>query len=151
MAFEYYLELDGIPGECEAKDYEKTWEVVDLTQGSYHGAGQGVGGYMPTTLTVLKDKGYGNIVKAAISGKHIASGKLTKVITDDKGGKQKSDTWKFTSIDVLSEHSTMRPVEAPGSKRTGESLTISFEANKVEYTGDGGFTFTWDKVKKSLA
>jgi type VI secretion system secreted protein Hcp len=159
-AFDYFLKIDGIPGEStDAKHKDEievlswSWGETQETASSPGGGGGAAGKVAMTDLHVSANisKASPQLLLACASGKHIKSA----VLAGRKGGKAQAEFLTFSLSDVLvSGYQTGgATAEAPL-----DSISLNFskiEVTYVQQTAKGGpgtpIRVGWDrKTNKSF-
>jgi type VI secretion system secreted protein Hcp len=158
-AFDYFLKIDGIPGESTDAKHKGEIEVLSWSWGETRetaaspGGGAGTGKVAMTDLHVSANlsKASPPLLLACASGKHIKSA----VLTGRKAGKGQAEFLTFSLTDVLvSGYQTgATTAEAPL-----DSISLNFSKIEVTYkeqtaTGSAGpaIRVGWDrKTNKSF-
>ena len=157
MAFEGYLKLDGIPGEC-TDDKHKDWiEVISYQMGlaqpsstSHSTAGGSAAGkvnFQDMTFTHLIDKASAKLFENCAKGTHITEGTLE--LCRAGGDKFKYLEIKLQNLLISSVSSSANP--SAGIEFPTETFAINFGKMKVTYfkqsdkgSGAGQVSFGWD-------
>jgi len=130
---DYYLKIDGIDGESDAKGVEKQIDVLSWSWSESNGAALSGGG-MGAGKVSLSDFSFGMKVNAATpklmlacaSGEHIKSA----VLTCRKAGKDQQDFLKITFSDlIISSYST----GGTGGSDAVPLDHVTFAFSKVEF------------------
>lgn len=159
MAVEIFLDIDGMPGEAQAKSFENKIEVFSFSFGASNpsgvatGTGSGAGKVDISSVSIQKqlDKASANLFLACCKGTHVAKGKMTvrEAAGDDPLAYFIVD---FTELFVDS----ISWGGAAGGGKPSESVSFSFKTIKMEYyqqdetgkgnkVGNGG----WDVQKNT--
>ncbi len=138
MAFDCFLKLEGIDGECTDEKHEKWIEVLSYSHGVSQPASGSIssGGSLSAErcdhqdFSVVKtlDKASPKLSLFCCNGKHIDT--VTIELCRAGGDKQKYMEYKMSGVIV----SSVRP---GGSSQGGESLPleeVSFNYGKIEWT-----------------
>jgi type VI secretion system secreted protein Hcp len=159
-AVDYFLKIDGIPGESvDAKHRGEievgawSWgETASVSTGPGGGGGAGRVAIQDLNFTSRVSKASPLLMLSCASGKHIKSA----VLTARRGGKAQTDFLTIKLRDVLlSSYQTA----AGGGDESGplDSVSLNFSQIEVEYREtkpDGSFgtpvKFGWD-IKKNVA
>jgi|SRR5690554_685101 len=156
---DFYIKIDGIPGESKDSNHEGQIDVlswgyaVSQSSSANVGGGGGVGKahFSELVFTHYVDKSTANLIKYCASGKHVPSVELSCC----KVGDGQQEYMKITLKDVLVTH--VRPMGATNSPRVLEEVGISYSEIKVEVkeqNKDGSMgatvTGTWN-VKQNKA
>jgi len=158
---DYFLRVDGVPGESTDAKHKGDIEVLSWSWGEVNeapprgpGGGLGAGKVDMSDLTVVASfsKASPQLLLACASGKHFKSA----VLTARKAGKAQADYLTFSLTDVL-----VSSYRVGGGAEDGvptDSVGLSFGKIQVEYKeqkADGSFGETvkagWDrKANKQL-
>ncbi|SRR5579883_6548 len=136
MAVEMFLDIDGVEGESQAKDFVNKMDIFNFSLGASNpssvgtGSGSGAGKVSISSISVQKlvDKATAKLFLACCQGKHFAKGKLT---VREAGGD--------TPVDYLVLDFTQLFVDsiswggASGGGKPSESLSFSFASIKFTY------------------
>ncbi len=134
MAIEYFLKLDGLPGESLSSKHPNEIELESWSWGASNpttvsGSGLSAGKVSMSDLSITKpvDKCSAKLLDMVCSGKHIASAILT--CSKSTGDKNPADyiTIKMEEVYI----SSMQSSGSRGSDIGYESLSLAFA--KVEY------------------
>jgi len=156
VAVDYFLKIDGIPGESQDAKHKGEIDVEAWSWGETASVPSGAGGgagkvdIQPLTLTAGLSKASPQLMLACASGKHIKSA----VLTGRRAGKGQAEFLTFVLEDLLvSSYQTAGG--AGGEIGPFDSLTLDFSSIRVEYREtkpDGSLgppvKFGWD-VKKN--
>ena len=156
MAVDYFLKIDGIPGESQDAKHKGEIDVAAWSWGETasvsSGAGSGAGkvDIQPLTLTAGLSKASPLLMLACSSGKHIKSA----VLTGRRAGKGQAEFLTFMLEDLLV--SSYQTAGGAGDESGPfDSLTLDFSSIRMEYREtkpDGSLgppvKFGWD-VKKN--
>ncbi len=158
MAFEYFLKIDGIPGESTDKKHAGEIAVESFSWGAAQtgtgspGGGGGAGKVQIQDLhvTARTSKAGPPLFLSVASGTHVKSAVLT---ARKAGSKQPGDFLTFSLSDVL-----VRAYQIAGSETEPprDSVSLTFGKIQIEYKeqkADGSFgdstTVGWDVTKNS--
>ena len=135
MASNYFLKIDGIPGESLDSKHKDEIEVLSWSWGESHqgavspGGGAGTGKVAMTDLqvTTLISRASPLLLLACASGKHVKSA----ILSGRKAGKGQLEYLTFSLSDVLvsSYQTGASEAEAPL-----DSISLSFSKIEVSYT-----------------
>jgi type VI secretion system secreted protein Hcp len=134
MASNYFLKIDGIPGESLDSKHKDEIEVLSWSWGETNdtpvnpGGGAGSGKVAMTDLQVstLLSRASPQLLLACASGKHIKSA----VLTGRKAGKGQQEYLSFSLSDVLvSGYQT----GASGDEVPVDSISLNFSRIEVSY------------------
>jgi type VI secretion system secreted protein Hcp len=157
MAVDYFLKIDGAPGEAAGKGHEKEIDVFSWSFGasqpaiSAHGGGGGAGKVNMHDITVTKkvDKASTTLFLNCCNGTHIKEA----TITSRKAGGDQQDFMKVKLNDILI--SSYNVGGSQGDDAPTESITLNFAKIQVTYspqkadgTLDSAVNSGWD-VKAS--
>jgi type VI secretion system secreted protein Hcp len=152
-AFDYFLRLDGIPGESVDAKHKDEIDVLSWSWGETHPTSPSAGGGGATGKVAMNDlhvsanlsKAGPQLLLACASGKHIKSA----VLTGRRGGKAQAEFLTFSLSDVLvsSYQTGGTTADAPL-----DSVSLSFTKIEVTYkeqSAKGGLGATtragWDR------
>jgi len=133
---DYFLRVDGIPGESNDAKHKGEIEVLSWSWGEVNeapprgpggGAGAGKVDMSDLTVTAQFSKASPQLLLACASGKHFK----TAVLTARKAGKAQADYLTFSLTDVL-----VSSYQVAGSADTNvptDSVGLSFGKIQVEY------------------
>lgn len=161
MAYDAFLELDGIKGESTRKGYETHMPIFSFSWGTSNPAtvgvigGQGGGKCSISDLNVMKkaDAASPLLFQACAQGTHIKKGKLTLL---KAGGQGASVDFVVYTLSDCYLSSVQYSGSEGGDDTPTESISISFA--KMEYTftpqkpdGSKGTPVvgSWDQTKVS--
>jgi type VI secretion system secreted protein Hcp len=148
---DYFLKIDGIPGESRDAKHKDEIELVSFGWGldAETGGGSGGGGgagrahFQPFHFTMLTNKASPQLFLATASGKHLKEATLSA----RRAGKQALEYLKikFTEVFVTSFH------EEAGPESPTELIAFDFGRIEIEYSTQRGGTERagWD-VKKNV-
>ena len=160
MAVDYFLKLDGIPGESTDHKHKDEIDVLSWSWGAsqagtmHTGGGGGAGKVnMQDFHFVMKvNKATPKLILSCASGEHIKKA----VLTCRKAGKEQQEFLKYTFSDVLvSSYQT-------GGSSSGDELPmeqvslnyakmeLEYKAQKLDGTLDGGIKSGWDLKANKL-
>jgi type VI secretion system secreted protein Hcp len=158
VAFEYFLKIDGIPGESTDKKHAGeiavesfSWGAVQTgTGGAGGGGGAGKVQIQDLHVTARTSKAGPSLFLTAASGTHVKSAVLS---ARKAGSKQPGDFLTFSLSDVL-----VRSYQIAGSETEPprDSVSLSFGRIEIEYKeqkADGSFGAStkagWDVTKNT--
>jgi type VI secretion system secreted protein Hcp len=160
MAVDYFLKLDGIPGEATGSGHEKEIDIYSWSFGATNaaqsaiGGGGGVGKVNMHDITVSKksDKSSTTLFLDCCNGTHIKEG----TITCRKAGGDQQDFMKVKLTDILI--SSYQAGGSQGDDTPTESVTLNFAKVQVTYspqkpdgTLDSALNSGWDvKASKKI-
>jgi type VI secretion system secreted protein Hcp len=136
MAIDYFLKIDGIPGESlDAKHKGEidvlswSWGETNPVQPGGPGSGSGAGKVQMQdfTFTAATSKASPSLMLAGASGKHLKSA----VLTARKAGKAQAEFLTFSLSDVLVSAYQVGGVE--GEVVPMDSVSLNFSKIQVEY------------------
>jgi type VI secretion system secreted protein Hcp len=137
MAIDYFLKIDGIPGESLDSKHKDEIDVQSWSWGEANPAppsapGGGVGGAGKVqmndfNITASTSKASPNLMLACASGKHFKSA----VLTARKAGKAQAEFLTFSLSDILV--SAYQIVGAEGEVVPMDSFSLNFSKIQVEY------------------
>jgi type VI secretion system secreted protein Hcp len=157
MAGDIFLDLEGVKGESEKKEFEKKIEVETVSWGGsnptsfVHGGGGGVGKVhlQDVHFTKTVDASSGTLYKFCCNGKHIPKAKFTF----RKAGEEARKYFELTLEDVMIASFSLQDHSGGGSL-AHESISLSYAKitgkyfpQKKDGTLDAEVPFGWD-VKK---
>ena len=145
MATDFFLKIDGIPGESTDKNHAGELEIQSWSWGATNQGSMGTGGgggsgkadFTDITITKFADKATPKLLKAVAEGQHIKSMLLT--CRKASGGGGQVEYLKVTLDDVMISgyHSN---AGGGGSPIPMESVSLNYAKIKYEYApqkGDG--------------
>ena len=133
---DYFLRVDGIPGESNDAKHKGEIEVLSWSWGEVNeapprgpggGAGAGKVDMSDLTVTAQFSKASPQLLLACASGKHFK----TAVLTARKAGKAQADYLTFSLSDVLV--SSYQVAGGPDANVPTDSVGLSFGKIQVEY------------------
>jgi type VI secretion system secreted protein Hcp len=135
MAIDYFLRIDGIPGESSDAKHKgeidvQAWswgEVNPAPGGSGGGGGAGKVQMQDFNFTTRVSKASPNLMLACASGKHFKSA----VLTARKSGKPQVEFLTFSLSDVLV--SSYQTGGAEGDVVPTDSVSLNFAKLQMEY------------------
>ena len=136
MAIDYFLRIDGVPGESVDAKHKGEIDVESWSWGEAHpvppgggGSGSGTGKVQVQdfNFTAKVSTASPNLMLACASGKHFKSA----VLTARKAGKSQQDFLTFSLSDVLV--SAYQTGGAEGEVVPGDSVSLNFAKIQVEY------------------
>jgi type VI secretion system secreted protein Hcp len=136
MAVEMFLDIDGVQGEAQAKDFTNKIDIFSFSWGAHNpssvatGTGSGAGKVSISSMTIQKvvDKASAKLFLACCQGKHYSKGKLT---VREAGGDNPVEylVYDFTQLFIDS----MSWGGASGGDKPSESISFSFASVKMTY------------------
>jgi type VI secretion system secreted protein Hcp len=137
MAIDYFLKIDGIPGESLDSKHKdeidvQTWSWGEANPAPPSGPGGGGAGAGKVQMhdfnfTANTSKASPNLMLACASGKHFKSA----VLTARKAGKAQAEFLTFSLSDILV--SAYQIVGAEGEVVPMDSFSLNFSKIQVEY------------------
>ena len=135
MAFDYFLRIDGIPGESADAKHKGEIEVQSWTWGESNpgapavGGGAGAGKVQMGDLSVIApfSKASPNLLLACAMGKHLKSA----VLSGRRAGGKQADFLTFSLADVLVSSYQTGAVET--DVPATDAVALSFSRIVVEY------------------
>jgi type VI secretion system secreted protein Hcp len=134
MAIDYFLRIDGVPGESLDAKHKGEIDVEAWSWGEAHpvppgggGAGSGKVQMQDFNFTAKFSKASPSLMLACASGKHFKSA----VLTARKAAKSQQDFLTFSLSDVLV--SAYQTGGAEGEVVPGDSVSLNFAKIQVEY------------------
>ena len=134
MAIDYFLRIDGVPGESLDSKHKGEIDVESWSWGEANPAPPGGGGggagkvqMQDFNFTARFSKASPNLMLACASGKHFKGA----VLTARKAGKGQQDFLTFSLSDVLV--SAYQTGGAEGEVVPGDSVSLNFAKIQVEY------------------
>jgi type VI secretion system secreted protein Hcp len=137
MAIDYFLRIDGIPGESLDDKHKDeidvqawSWGEANPAPPSAPGGGGGGAGKVQMhdfNFTARTSKASPNLLLACASGKHFKSA----VLTARKAGKQQAEFLTFSLSDILV--SAYQVAGAEGEVVPTDSFSLNFSKIQVEY------------------
>lgn len=133
MAVDYFLKIDGVPGESKDKTHKDTIDVLSWSWGESqsgsmaYGGGGGAGkvSMQDFHFTMRVNKATPHLIYNCASGKHIPKA----VLTCRKAGDKQQEYLKYTFSDLLiSSYQTGASGEEPI-----ESVAFNYSKVEVEY------------------
>jgi type VI secretion system secreted protein Hcp len=153
MAMDFFIKIDGIPGESRDSVHKEEIDVLAFSwglsnSGSAHvggGAGAGKANFQDLSFTHYIDKSSPVLMYHAASGKHIPSALLVA----RKAGEKPLEYLKIKLTDILV--TSISTGGSGGEDRLTENVSLNFAKVNVDYTeqtktGAAGKTipFGWD-------
>jgi len=161
MAVDYFLKIDGIPGESHDDKHKDSIDLISWSWGQSqtgtHASGGGGGAgkvSMQDFHFVMKvNKATPKLILACASGDHIKKA----VLTCRKAGKDQQEYLKYTFSDVLIS-SYQTGGSSAGDEIPTESVSLNYTKMELEYkaqkedgTLEGGIKAGWDlKTNKQV-
>lgn len=139
MAFDTFLDLAGIEGECTAKGFEKKIEIYSFSWGASNpttigsgSSGLSGGKVSISSFNLMKktDKASALLFQRCCEGQHIATAKITMRKAGGSAGQQIFLTYEFTNVMV---ESIQWSGSTGGDDTPTESLSLAFGAVKITY------------------
>ena len=135
-AFDYFLKIDGIPGESTDAKHKDEIEVLSWSWGETQetavspGGGAGTGRVAMTDLHVSANftKASPQLLLACASGKHLKSA----ILTGRKAGKAQQEYLSFSLTDVLVSGYQTGAAEVKGPL---DSISLNFSKIELSYRG----------------
>jgi type VI secretion system secreted protein Hcp len=135
MASDYFLKVEGIPGESPDSKHKDEIEIESFSWGASNagtfaiggGGGAGKASFQDASFASLASKASPKLMLACATGQHIPKADLT---LRKAGGKQE-EFYKVTFTDVL-----VSSFQAAGSSRGGDTIPMdqfSLNFSKVEF------------------
>jgi type VI secretion system secreted protein Hcp len=159
MAIEYFLKLDGLPGESLSAKHANEIELHSWSWGASNpvhmdGSGMSAGKVSFSDISVSKpvDKASAKLLELCCTGKHISTGTLS--CSKSTGDKNPGDylTIKLTEIAITSFQGGGSSGEATGT----ESLSLAFAKFELDYKIQGkdgtltaAGTASWDATTRT--
>jgi type VI secretion system secreted protein Hcp len=156
MAVDYFIDIDGCPGESEDSGHKDKIGVLSFSWGSTQPGtfGNGTGGtagkasFSDFSFTMQTSKATPKLMQACASGKHIAQAVLYCRKSTGDGGQQDYMTWTMKPVIVSSYHTG----GSSGAEIPVDSVSLNYGAVSVEYKTQGDTqgslttagTFKWD-------
>jgi type VI secretion system secreted protein Hcp len=158
MAVDYFLKIDGIPGESADDKHKAEIDVMSWSWGESQTGTMSVGGGGGAGKVNMQDfnfmmnvnKATPKLILACASGEHIKKA----VLTCRKAGKTQQEFLLYTFSDILvASYQTSGSSEVPT-----ESVSLNYTKMEVEYKAqkpdgglDGGIKAGWDlKANKTV-
>ena len=156
MAFDTFIELEGIEGESTAKGMEKKIEIYSFSWGASNpttvGAGKtGISAGRVSSLNVMKktDKASARLFLKCCQGQTVPKATVTMRKAGGEAGQKPFLVYKFTDVMV---ESIQWSGSSGGDDTPTESVSLAFAKVEIEYTltgKDGKLTekgpgATWD-------
>jgi type VI secretion system secreted protein Hcp len=160
MAVDYFLKIDGIPGESADSKFKDSIDILSWSWGESQsgtmasGGGGGAGKVnMQDFHFVMKvNKATPKLVLACASGEHIKKA----VLTCRKAGKDQQEFLKYTFSDVLVS-SYQTGGSSSGDEIPMEQVSLNYAKMELEYKAqkldgslDGGIKAGWDLKANKL-
>lgn len=141
MAVEMFLDIEGVEGESQAKDFTNKIDIFSFSLGASNpssvstGTGSGAGKVSISSISIQKvvDKASPKLFLACCQGKHYTKGKLT---VREAGGDAPVEylVLDFTQVFVDS----VSWGAASGGEKPSESVSFSFATVTFSYTEQAG-------------
>ena len=138
MAFDAYLDLDGIDGESTRKGFEKKIELLSFNMGAHNassmasggGGGSGRASLSPFSITKLSDAASPLIFESCCSGKHFPKATIT---LHKAGGEAAVDYLVYTFEEVFIQSYDCSGA-AHGEDRPMEQISFAYGRVEVTFT-----------------
>jgi type VI secretion system secreted protein Hcp len=158
MAVDFFLKIDGIPGESKDDKHKGEIDVLAFSWGltqtgiGHIGGGSGAGKvqFQDLSFTHYVDKSTTDLMFACASGKHI---KTATLIARKAGGKP-LEYIKIVMNDILV--SSVSTGGSGGEERQTENVTLNFAEVKVDYveqkadgSGEAAKNMGWSVLKNA--
>jgi type VI secretion system secreted protein Hcp len=134
LAVDYFLKIDGIPGEsADSKHKDEidveawSWGEVNAPHPGSGGTGAGKVQMQDLNFTARFSKASPNLMLACASGKHLKSA----VLTARREGKAQAEFLTFSLSDVLV--SSYQTAGAAGEVSPVDSVSLNFSKIQIEY------------------
>jgi len=160
MAVDYFLKIDGIPGESQDDKHKGEIDILSWSWGETqtgtmsHGGGGGAGkvSMQDFHFVMLVNKATPKLILACASGDHIKKA----VLTCRKAGKTQQEFLTYTFSDLLV--SSYQTGGGGGEDVPNEQVSLNYSKMEIEYkaqkadgTLDGGIKANWDlKANKTV-
>jgi type VI secretion system secreted protein Hcp len=156
MAMDFFLHIDGVPGESKDAKHQDWLDVFAWSWGESHsaiaspaGGGAGKANFQDVTVTTPISKASPALFLACAAGKHFKQAKLTG---RHRGGAPDDFlTWTFSDVLVTS----FQTGASEGQDTIVENVSLNFSKVAVSYKGqkadgslDAPVTAGWD-IKKN--
>jgi type VI secretion system secreted protein Hcp len=135
MAVDYFLKIDGVPGESTDSKHKNEIEVVAFSWGATNqagladggGSGAGKGQVQDFHFTMRVNKASPKLMLACIKGEHLK----TATLTCRKAGKDQQEflVYKFTDVTV----SSFQTGGGSGDATPMDSVSLAFSKFELEY------------------
>lgn len=143
MAVDYFLKIDGVPGESKAKGHENEIQVESWSFGAQNagsssygtGASTGKASFNDFHFTMPNSKSSHLLILKCATGEHIKEATLTCRLATGSGGQKPFLIIKFDDIVISGFQSSGTPTDPSG--RPHEQITFNF--TKI----------TWDQKKQT--
>ena len=158
MAVDFFLKIDGIPGESKDEKHKGEIDVLAFSWGlaqtgiGHLGGGSGAGKvqFQDLSFTHYTDKSTTDLIFSCASGKHI---KTATLIARKAGGKP-LEYVKIVMNDILV--SSVSTGGAHGDERQTENVTLNFAEVKIDYveqkadgSGEAAKNMGWSVLKNA--
>lgn len=151
MAVDYFLKIDGIPGESQDKAHKdeiqvESWSWGETQTGTFGAGGGGGAGKVNMqdfSFAMSVNKATPKLILACASGDHIKKA----VLTCRKAGKTQQEFLLYTFSDVLvSSYQTGGSSEIPTEQVSINytKMEVEYKAQKADGSLDGGIKAGWD-------
>ena len=139
MAFDTFLDLAGVEGECQAKGFEKKIEIYSFSWGASNpttissgSKGLGAGKVSISSFNLMKktEKSSAKLFQACCDGTHFPTATVTMRKAGGQAGQQIFLKYSFTGCMV---ESIQWSGSTGGDDSPTESLSLAFSKVKIEY------------------
>ncbi len=139
MAFDTYLDITGVEGECTAKGFEKKIEISSFSWGASNPTtvspgshGLAAGRVSVTSFSVMKktEKSSAKLFAACCTGQHFDKAKVSMRKATGTGGQDIFLTYIFSDVMV---ESIQWSGSSGGDDTPHESLSLAFAKVEIEY------------------
>ena len=139
MAFDTYLDITGVEGECTAKGFEKKIEIYSFSWGASNPTSVGpgrdglsAGRVSVSSFNVMKktEKSSAKLFQACCDGTHFPTAVVTMRKAGGAAGQQIFLKYSFTGCMV---ESIQWSGSSGGDDSPTESLSLAFSKVKIEY------------------
>lgn len=160
MAFDAFLEIDGVEGEATRDGFEKMIEIESFTFGAHNptsigsggGAGSGKAQLSSFNVTKYTDSASPALFQACCSGKHFPNAK----ITFHKSGGDEPLPYLTYEFDKVFVESINWGGASGGDDRPTEQLSLAFGKVEILYqpqaekgSAAGAVSASWDQMRVS--
>jgi type VI secretion system secreted protein Hcp len=136
MAVDMFLELDGVQGESQDKQFKNKIDIYSFSIGAsnaghgHYGGGSGAGKAQITDMSIgkLVDKSSATLWKFCYQGKHIATG---TVHIRKAAGENPLEYLKYEMDEVFI--SSVNTSDSAGGGIANESISLNFSKIKMTY------------------
>lgn len=160
MAFDAFLEVDGVDGEATRKGFENKIEIQSFSFGAHNptsigsggGAGSGKAQLSSFNVTKLTDSASPALFQACCSGKHFPNAKITL----HKSGGEEALPYLTYEFDKVFVESINWGGMSGGDDRPTEELSLAFGKVEILYqpqaeqgSAAGAVSASWDQMAVS--